>query len=654
MYKRKDATLKPRNGSTLIAAIAARISGCANQKELSLDDQIDHAKQVIAEMYDGQIDYRIVATKGKGERLDRPELAKIEAMLRSEELDLLVVEDLGRLVRGTAAKEFCGIAVDHGVRVIAPNDYIDTNDETWEEDVISACRDHVGHNSHTSKRIKHKLMNRFLKFGGATARPIAGYIVPEEAETYADWQRDERATPVIAAGLNLLKKSGNYSEVAEYFNTTQFEGGAGFPTGPYCRRRSWDGSMVARFYRNRTLGGAPGRGFRHTRKVHETGQRVSVPNPDGPHFIECPHLAHVDLAELDAVNALIREAHKGFGRKKVNGRDPLARVARKDSRFPAPVATCAYCGRRCVWGGNGIKAHLMCSGAREYRCWNSIGIDGALLTRRIMEALTRALRALDQFEEQFQGLVRQAVADQGDLAGRRERLHREKASLAARVQNVVDGIAACGPEPSLKDKLNELKAGVARVDLELRKLGESAAHKAELPMSLIGLRGMFESQFLQLAEGSRQFADLLRKLVPRISVFLVRACDGGHPVPRANVTLELDGVIADAHRVPQVSDLLRRELIIDLFEPPQRVTIRERATWMAAAGTEQRVIARELGVTETAVQRALALDLHMGSVGLADPYCVVITPPADYPKLRRHRNARFRFEPLEGHQPFAW
>jgi hypothetical protein len=78
----------PRNGHTLIVAIVARISGCANQKELSLDDQVDHGKQEVQERYNGPVDYRIVATKGKGERLDRPELAKIEEMLRTRELDL--------------------------------------------------------------------------------------------------------------------------------------------------------------------------------------------------------------------------------------------------------------------------------------------------------------------------------------------------------------------------------------------------------------------------------------------------------------------------------------------------------------------------------------------------------------------------------------
>jgi site-specific DNA recombinase len=176
--------LRPRNGRTLVVGIVVRISGCQNQKELSLDDQVDHGKQVAPDLSDGPAEYLVIATKGKGKRLDRPELAEGERLLRSRRLELLVVEDLGRLVRGITAGSLCGIAVDHGTRVRAPNDFIDTDDETWEEDVIQACRDHVGHNSHKFKLLKHKLMNRFAKLGGATARQIFGYVKPPGAKTY--------------------------------------------------------------------------------------------------------------------------------------------------------------------------------------------------------------------------------------------------------------------------------------------------------------------------------------------------------------------------------------------------------------------------------------------------------------------------------------
>ena len=300
-------TIVPRNGHTLVVGIVARISGCQNQKELSLDDQVDHGKEVVNELYQGPVEYRVVATKGKGERLDRPELAEVEAMLRTRELDLLVVEDLGRIVRGVSAAQLCGIAVDHGTRVLAPNDCIDTAEPTWEEDVISACRDHVGHNAHTSKRLKQKLMNRFAKFGGATARPIYGYIVPSGAKTYDDWQKEPTATPIYQEWFTRLREKPNCSAVADWLN------GSGVPTGPYCRRKIWDGAMVRRTTANPLLKGMPSRGSKHTVKHHESGRRIAVRNPKGPQFRECPHLAHVEPATWDEVNALLKSSNNGLG-----------------------------------------------------------------------------------------------------------------------------------------------------------------------------------------------------------------------------------------------------------------------------------------------------------------------------------------------------
>ena len=103
-----NSRVVPRNGHTLVVGIVLRISGCANQKEVSLEDQVDHGKEVVAEHYHGPDEYRVIATKGKGERLDRPELDQIEGMLRTRELDMLVMEDLGRLIRDRSEWIECG------------------------------------------------------------------------------------------------------------------------------------------------------------------------------------------------------------------------------------------------------------------------------------------------------------------------------------------------------------------------------------------------------------------------------------------------------------------------------------------------------------------------------------------------------------------
>ena len=114
--------MTPRNGHTLVAFLMNRISGCANQKEDSLKDQNDNGRATVAEYYDGPVEFRALSTKGKGERLDRPELEELDAQLRSREIDLLFAEDLGRIIRGGGAARLCGLAVDCGTRVISPRD----------------------------------------------------------------------------------------------------------------------------------------------------------------------------------------------------------------------------------------------------------------------------------------------------------------------------------------------------------------------------------------------------------------------------------------------------------------------------------------------------------------------------------------------------
>jgi len=645
MSPRNGPALVPRNGHTLIVGVVARISGCANQKEMSLDDQIDHAKQVVAELDDGPVEYRVVSTKGKGEALDRPELADIEAMLRTRELDLLVAEDLGRIVRGTAASWLCGIAFDQGTRVLAPNDCVDTAEDNWEEDVISACRDHVGHNAHTSKRLKHKLMNRFKKSGGATPREVYGYVKPAGAKTYHQWLKDPVASGVYTEWFRKLRETPNCSAVADWLNGLKVQ------TGKYARNPTWDGAMVRRLTANTLLKGMPGRGFTKTVKNHETGRRVAMKNPTGPNFLDLPHLAHVDPAEFDEVNALLDAANAGRGRKPVNGDDPLLRRPRKRTRFPGQHAVCWYCGRRAVWGGNGMNDNLMCNGSRGWRCWDSVGFPGAAAAEAVAAAVDAELARLDGFDEQFRGMAELAGREGGaGLARELAELARDDEAGAREEANLAAAITAYGPRPIFEQKLKEVEAGGRDRARRRGALQARQTRAPRLPGSVAELRVLFVERFQGLARDSYEFGDLLRLLVPEFHVYLVRLCDGGHLLPRARVTLNLAGIVPDAPHAPGFTGLLTRVLTVDLFTPPQRERIRVEAVRLTALGLDQREVARRLGVTQPAVTNALALDRTMRGLGLDTPYVVVTDPPADYPKLRRHRNPKYRFEPVNGYQ----
>ena len=143
MSKRSDEQLVPKNGHSVVVLIVCRISGCSRQKEASNDDQQDNAKEALARLYEGPVHFDVISTKGKGERLDRPEIEQIEAAYRSGKYDLVIFDDLSRLIRGGAAAKLLGIGVDHGTRTLCVQDGIDTTESTWEEDALNACSESV-------------------------------------------------------------------------------------------------------------------------------------------------------------------------------------------------------------------------------------------------------------------------------------------------------------------------------------------------------------------------------------------------------------------------------------------------------------------------------------------------------------------------------
>jgi hypothetical protein len=122
------------------------------------------------------------------------------------------------------------------------------------------------------------------------------------------------------------------------------------------------------------------------------------------------------------------------------------------------------------------------------------------------------------------------------------------------------------------------------------------------------------------------------------------------------VKLALGGIILDVAQVPGMEAWLTRELNLDLFDlPPQRERIRIEAVRLTSEGLTQGQITQRIPEkpTQTAVQRALALDRKMRSLGLSTPYVTVLEPPSDYIKLRRHLNRKYQFKPLEGYIPPA-
>ena len=646
MSRVSNGDLRPRNGHTLVVGIGARISGCQNQKELSLTDQEDNAKELIISLYDGPTDYRVISTKGKGERLDRPEVLQFEAAYRSNEFDVFVFDDLSRLIRGGEATRLLGVGVDHGVRTISLADGIDTIEPTWEEDSLNACSENVAHNQRGSTRIKQKMMNRHKRYGETSRRRVFGYVVPPGVKTYDGWQKDPSAVPQILEGARILGRTRNGEAVAEYFRRNQV------PVGPYARNKTWNGTMVLRFYRNTILKGMPQRGKMTSVKHHETGKRSSKKNPKGPTFYAAPHLAFFSPEEFDELVAILDEANANYRRRKVNGVDPRENVPRKRTRFPGQHVCCWYCGRPYHWGGNGITGHLMCAGSHTYECWNSIHIDGRIVVDRIMTTLTDELYRLEGFDDQFREIAENACRKRSaNSDGELKKIRSDELKLATEKKNLLDSITAYGPQPMFAERLAEINR--RETDLARRRYFCQKRDRQPLclPQSIGDLRQLLEAQLQPLNVESFEFGQLLRQLVPEFEVYLVQLLDGGGPLPRARIKFSLGGSIEDFSQVPKFDGLLSRELTIDLFNPPRREQIRGEAARLEAESLTLPQIAAKLGnVSVVTVRAALSLHQQMISGGHASPYIVLDSPPDNYPKLRRHRSIKYRFEPIPGYE----
>lgn len=159
------------------------------------------------------------------------------------------------------------------------------------------------------------------------------------------------------------------------------------PTGPYARQEEWDGPMVGRVTHNIVLKGVRFRNRRKTKRNSKGKYRSIKAEPHELRLRPVPHLAFFEEAYYDRVVAEADERDRRFRRKGQNGADPRDRVPKKRTRFPGQIIRCGICGRGYVFGGHGQTDHLMCRGAREYRCWNGTTVDGPLAAERLSEAV---------------------------------------------------------------------------------------------------------------------------------------------------------------------------------------------------------------------------------------------------------------------------
>ena len=257
--------VSPKLGQIFRVIGVARIS-TDNQDGLSLEDQEAYLRKWLDRAYGvGNYELVMISYRGSGQILDHEDFLRLCKMVESGEYDLVIAEDLSRIVRSMLAVMFCETAEALGTRVVGIGDPVDTANDGWEYSAVFASLKNKAFCKDTARRIRRTLRNRFEN-GGIVICTQFGYIKPHPKASDEEVQKDPEAEFVYETWISMLENNATYAEVARWLNSENI------PTGKYCRGRKWTVAMVKRLTYNPIL-----KGERHRNKKVVTRDKKGRP-----------------------------------------------------------------------------------------------------------------------------------------------------------------------------------------------------------------------------------------------------------------------------------------------------------------------------------------------------------------------------------------
>ena len=444
---------KPKNGNTFKVLAYGRIS-TKNQDEKSLDDQEQLVRQHLNRiMPNAEFEIEAISGQGSGQYLDRDEFLKLSDLVDSGLYDIVIAEDLARILRRMEAYIFCEQAEDADTRVITINDFIDTNDDNWRQAAFFAAYKHTSFCTETSRRIRRSHRNRFMQ-GGIVLEVQYGYIKPHPKATDEEVYKDPDAVEVYETWFAMLEAGATYAEVARWLNKS------GVPVDPPKRKKrkgrskKWTVAMVKRLTYNPILKGERHRNKKISDRVNKTGRPKSVDAPPEELLIrKVPHLKYI---EPDRWDRLIRELDKRNGkyrRSKEKKNDPRSGIPKRRTRWPGQHIRCGVCGRLFVFGGHGKKERMMCSGVRDYNCWNAMSIDAPQVAELVVGEIRELVRGLPSFDSDWSSeYEKQRVMRQLDQDAELGEIVKQLTSEEKILENYLSALAQLGSSPAILEK----------------------------------------------------------------------------------------------------------------------------------------------------------------------------------------------------------
>lgn len=289
----------------------------------------------------------------------------------------------------------------------------------------------------------------------------------------------------------------------------------------------------------------------------------------------------------------------------------------------------------------------MCNGTRGYNCWNGVTFHGELAAKNISAKVLAAMENLPEFDQVLLETIEEEAAKfDTERLSKISSVEKRIAETERQIANVSTAIAEGKQFTSLLAKLEELELSLAHDRDERRALACVPATIPPIP-SVAQIRKDAVLAMQDLAVSSQEFAALMRKLVSSVAMYPFIPCDGGHPVLRARVAIDLRNFLPENLRSSGFTDSLRSNLIVDCFDPFERYAILGNVIELKRKGQRLRDIGQQIGQTFSLVQKASAIDDIMVRRGLQDPYIEIVDPDMLPSRMRRHKHQRYNFKRID-------
>ena len=367
-------------------------------------------------------------------------------------------------------------AVDAGVRVICPSDYIDTADDDWPDRLHMCQMQHSRSNFYTRQRIRRAHDGLWAR-GAAVGNTVIGYkrrcTVPatetEPAKGPFYDEIDPEKAPIIREVFERIAAGETSAEVGEWLDSIKFA------KAKWSRQVKWTAGNVNAIIRRTIYRGFETNRKKVAKRKLRTGKSEYVWNDDDKiQTRESPHLRIVSDHLWYKANEVV-DKRRVFQKPVRGAGHPLRGTTRQRRGLLAGVFTCGVCGSPMHSHGK-TDGVLRCSGAAKGNCWYRGYCMRERVYPAVLEAVVDAVLSLDGVRDAVLTRVRELHEKGGSLAVELKKLDKEEKKLVAateRLSAAVEG--GDGPLPSLTSRLADREQDLRRAAVGQARLRDRAA-----------------------------------------------------------------------------------------------------------------------------------------------------------------------------------